>query len=112
MSLEVESQVIRNPEGKVKFWVPSSKGRRHYHLGVWINGTDEELNRISYVEYLLHETFNKPLRRSENRENKFSVTFWTWGMFSIRVTIHFRDGSQKIINYYLSYQLPPEKNAY
>jgi transcription initiation factor IIF auxiliary subunit len=112
MSLEVKSQVILSKEGKVKFWVPSTKGRRHFHLGVWIDGSVEELNRIDHVEYLLHDSFKKPLRRSENRDNKFSVTFWTWGMFTIRVTISFHDGSTKVINYYLSYVLPTDKDAY
>jgi len=112
MSLEVKSQVIRSPEGLVKFWVPSTKGRRHFHLGVWIDGSAEELDRIAHVEYLLNDSFNKPLRRSENRENKFSITFWTWGMFGLRVTIFLRDGTKQTINYYLSYELPTEKSAF
>jgi transcription initiation factor IIF auxiliary subunit len=108
MTISIRNQVIQNPDGKIKFWRPPGKTSEQYHIGIWVDGDDNELDRIAKVEYLLHPTFRRRRRSSENRANKFQITIWTWGLFTIDVTVHFKDGSTNAFNYLLSYTLPPD----
>ncbi|MBX3134295.1 MAG: hypothetical protein KF689_13010 [Gemmatimonadaceae bacterium] len=108
MPYSVKNQVIRNADGQIKFWVPSEGGREHYHVGLWIEATPEELDRIEEVEYELDPSFRRRVRRSANRDNKFGITIWTWGMFEVGVKIHLHGGEVRTLSYYLSYELPPD----
>jgi transcription initiation factor IIF auxiliary subunit len=106
MAFSVERQIIRNPEGKIKFWKPNENAREHFHIGVWIEGSEKDLDSIERVEYILHPSFRRNVRSSASRKNKFSITIWTWGMFMIDVEIHLKDGAKEKIQYYLDYELP------
>jgi transcription initiation factor IIF auxiliary subunit len=108
MTFSIERQIIKNPQGKIKFWKPTSTAREHYHIGIWIEGAAEELNNVSHVEYKLPASFKRPERSSSNRGNKFSITIWTWGIFMMDIYIHMRDGSVQKIQYYLDYKLPAD----
>lgn len=111
MTLSVARQVITNPEGKIKFWKPEGNWREHFHLGIWIEGSQSELDSIMRVEYTLHPSFKRPVRSSSNRANRFSITIWTWGMFMIDVAIFFHDDTVSHIQYYLSYDLPEDNGT-
>lgn len=111
MAFSVERQVIKNPEGKIKFWKPSENGREHFHVGIWIEGSDKELDSVDHVEYTLHPSFKRPMRSSSSRNNKFSITIWTWGMFMIDVAIFMKNGETHNIQYYLSYELPSDDGS-
>jgi transcription initiation factor IIF auxiliary subunit len=108
MTFSIERQIIKNPQGKIKVWTPNGNGQEHFHIGIWIDGTEQELDSVDHVEYKLHPSFTKPVRTSSNRANKFSVTIWTWGMFEIDVAIYLQDGSVQRLKYYLSYELPAD----
>ncbi len=112
MPYEIKSNVIRNIDGKIKYKQFKENGRKHFHLGVWIDASERELDEIDYVEYKLHPSFKRQTRKSKNRPNDFSVTFWTWGMFNIEVSIHFHSRETKVINYYLEYTLPSDSAEY
>ena len=111
MSLHFKNQIIKNQSGQIKYKVFHEGGKEHYHIGVWVEGDDNELDSIQRVEYLLHPTFKRPLRSFESRDNKFSVTFWTWGMFMIRVSIFFKNGIIEKRDYYLGYELPEDNGS-
>ena len=108
MTLRLDQQVIRNPQGRIKYRRFHPTGREHYHLGLWLEGPDDVLDRVDAVEYRLHPTFRTPLRRSKNRPNKFSITFWTWGMFEVEATVHFEDGATEALSHFLQYELPAD----
>ena len=112
MAYTIKSNVIRNIDGKVKYKQFIESGKKHFHLGVWVDATDRELDEIEYVEFLLHPTFQNQKRKSRNRPNNFSITFWTWGMFSINVSIHLHSGEAITLDYYLEYSLPSMTNEY
>jgi transcription initiation factor IIF auxiliary subunit len=111
MNLQVKCQIVVTDDGKVQYRKPVAGGREHFPISVWIDGSASDLRSIASVEYLLHSTFRRPSRSSENSLNKFLITFWTWGMFNIAVTIHFKDGTTEKIPYYLSYELPPDNGS-
>lgn len=112
MSYTVKSNVIRSIEDKIKYKQFKDNGRKHFHLGVWVEASERELDEIEFVEYELHPSFKRKNRNSRNRPNNFSVTFWTWGMFNIKVSIHLHSGETKNIDYYLEYSLPSDRNEY
>jgi len=112
MPYKVMNNVIRNVDGKIKYKQPNENGRKHFHLGVWVEATDRELDEVEYVEYKLHPSFKNQFRKSSNRPNNFSVTFWTWGRFTIVVSIHLHSGETKIIDHNLEYSLPSDRAEY
>jgi transcription initiation factor IIF auxiliary subunit len=106
MPITVQHSVIKSVNDLVKYKIFQEGGRRHYHVGIWVEGTSEELSNIISVEYKLHPSFAKQIRKSENRRNKFSVTIWTWGIFQIEVTCSLKDASSLVLKHNLEYQLP------
>jgi len=88
------------------------RGKKHFHLGVWVDASQRELDEIEFVEYTLHPTFKKTNRHSRNRPNNFSITFWTWGVFNIKIAIHLHSGEIVNMDYYLEYELPSDNSEY
>lgn len=111
MTLSFNREIIKTSEGQIKYRLFHDGGREHYHIGIWLEGDKEELDDVEKVEYELHPSFKRRLRSSSNRENNFSITIWTWGMFNIEATVHFKDGSSRKHTYYLSYELPPDTGS-
>jgi len=112
MPYQIKSNVIKSIDGKIKYQQLNENGRKHFHLGVWLEATERELDEVEYVEYKLHPSFKKQIRKSSNRPNNFSITFWTWGMFTIQVLIHLHSGETKDIDFYLEYSLPSQGSEY
>lgn len=108
MTLKLNSTIIRNPEKRIKFKTFRDGGKEHFHIGVWVEGDDQELDEIESVQYKLHPSFKKQVRESLARSNNFSITFWTYGMFNIEVTVVKTDGINETMNYYLEYELPDD----
>lgn len=108
MSYRFDRKLIKNPDGKVEFRRFRAGGRDHYHIATWLEGSDEELDRVARVEYRLHPSFKRPVRSSSDRGNKFSITLWAWGMFNVDAVLHFQDGTSESHNYYLNYELPDD----
>jgi transcription initiation factor IIF auxiliary subunit len=108
MGLAVKQNVIRSVDGRIKYKKFSDAGREHYHLGVWLDGEDRVLDEIDYVEYELHPSFKNRVRKSSNRKNSFSATFWTWGMFDIEVRVHYFSGDVDTLTHALEFSLPAD----
>src|SRR4051812_27706932 len=49
------------------------QGSDYWKWSVWIDGTDEELDKIESVEYTLHPTFPNPVRVVDGRATKFRL---------------------------------------
>ena len=113
MSYRLRNNLIRNPAGKIKYRRFHPNGYDHYHIGVWLEAdSDRELDRVESVEYRLHPTFRNRIRRSSNRGNAFSITFWSWGTFVIEATIQLVGGGTVEIRYQLAYDLPVDDSEY
>jgi transcription initiation factor IIF auxiliary subunit len=113
-TFRLSNSVIRSPEGKIKFRRFSPNGYEHYHIGVWLESDDPEgLNLVSEVEYELHPTFATRVRRSRNRANNFSITFWSWGTFRVKAKVFLVDRDEPIfVEHDLQYDLPADDSAY
>lgn len=68
---------------------------------VWIEGPDEELDRIEEVNYLLHPTFKKRNRQSRERAKKFRIASSGWGEFRIFAVLRGKDGGRQRLKHWL-----------
>ena len=110
MAFKMCNSVIRDPQGRVKFKRLSGPGADHYHIGVWVEADDPaQMERVTHVEYLLHPSFGNRLRRSENRKNDFSITFWAWGVFEVEARVFVQGQPEpERITHFLDIKLPAD----
>jgi len=67
-------------------------GEDWWKWAVWIEGRDEALDRIDFVEWILHSTFPDPIRKIRDRASKFRLETGGWGTFRIVGCLHLKDG--------------------
>ncbi|KPJ66359.1 MAG: hypothetical protein AMJ45_03955 [Syntrophobacter sp. DG_60] len=62
---------------------------------IYLEGEASELDKIEYVEYILHPTFPNPIVKVANRESNFSLEAEGWGEFMVKLNLFMKDGSVK-----------------
>lgn len=114
MRFALRNSVIRNPKGKIKYRRFKPNGYEHYHVGLWVEAPNsDDLDQVTHVVYTLHPTFRNRVRRSSDRMNNFSVTFWSWGAFAVSAELFFSDSDQPIsISGELTFELPESDSEY
>ncbi|KAF9179439.1 hypothetical protein BGZ51_006922 [Haplosporangium sp. Z 767] len=60
-------------------------------MGVNANGEEETMPYVDYVEYILHQTFEQPLRKVT--EYPFVLQEKGWGEFDMKIMLHFVEKS-------------------
>ncbi|MEO9779005.1 MAG: pYEATS domain-containing protein [Sedimentitalea sp.] len=101
MAFHLRNSLIKNRDGLVKFKIFPGGRNRHYHVGVWTEADDPlEMARVAEVRYVLHSSFRNKDRVSRSRENGFSVTFWSWGTFTVRAKVIFVNGDTEDLEPY------------
>ncbi|MBL7161086.1 MAG: hypothetical protein ISS57_00660 [Anaerolineales bacterium] len=68
---------------------PSSEG--WWDWAVWLEGPEDDLEEVAYVEYVLHPTFPNPVQKVTDRDSGFRLGARGWGEFNIKVRVHFAD---------------------
>ncbi len=112
MSLRARHKLIKDREGRIKYRKFSENGREHFHIGIWLDGTNAELDSIETVSYTLHPTFPDRVRASSDRDNKFAISIWTWGVFTIEVEVAYKgDRAPSTFNYNMSFTLPADTGS-
>jgi len=87
------------------------EGNDWWKWAVWIDGSDEALDRIEFVEWALHPTFPNPIRKISNRTNKFRLDTAGWGVFPIVARLKLKDGQQIKQHHYLKLRYPDGKQT-
>jgi transcription initiation factor IIF auxiliary subunit len=82
------------------------EGEKWWKWAVWIEGRDEALDRIDFVEWALDPTFPNPIRKIHNRASKFRLETGGWGMFPIVARVQLKDGQQTKLSHYLKLHYP------
>lgn len=100
-------KVMTDAKGRIEFRHRPG-GRKHFHLAIFVHEPDEILDTIRMVEYKLHETFKQPIRQNDDRASAFTEHFYTWGIFTVFVTVLFKDGRMEKFRFPLDYELPPD----
>jgi transcription initiation factor IIF auxiliary subunit len=78
-------------------------GDGRYDWTVYVKAEEPVLDRIEYVEYMLHPTFPEPVRRIDTRENDFSLSANGWGEFLILARVFFKNGESVNVEHWLSF---------
>lgn len=67
------------------------KGKRFYAVELWLQGkTPEVLDAVTKVVYLLHETFEEPVRTVTSRADGFLLSIVIWGSFPVHAEVYLR----------------------
>ncbi|KAK3848531.1 MAG: yeats family-domain-containing protein [Linnemannia gamsii] len=74
-------------------------------MGVNANGEEESLPYVDHVEYILHHTFEQPLRKVT--KFPFVLQEKGWGEFDMKVMIHFVDNAEQpvMLDHDLNFQM-------
>ncbi|KAF8937569.1 hypothetical protein BGZ58_002482 [Dissophora ornata] len=74
-------------------------------MGINANGEEEPLPYVEYVEYMLHQTFEQPLRKVT--EYPFVLQEKGWGEFDMKIMLHFADKSTSpfVLDHDLNFQM-------
>jgi predicted acylesterase/phospholipase RssA len=81
------------------------QGNDRWRWWVWVEGPEDNLNKIDHVIYTLDRTFPNPIREVTDRQSKFRLETAGWGTFPVKATIIRKDGvkEQLIHNLRLTY---------
>ena len=77
------------------------EGEDWWKWAVWIEGPDEALDRIDFVEWTLHPSFPQPVRKCKERASKFRIETGGWGGFPIVARVQLKDGQQTKLLHHL-----------
>ncbi|KAF9903546.1 hypothetical protein BX616_001596 [Lobosporangium transversale] len=74
--------------------------------GVNANGEEEQMPYVDHVEYILHQSFEPPVRKVT--EYPFSLQEKGWGEFDMKIMLHFVDKSVPpfVLDHDLHFQSP------
>ncbi len=81
-------------------------GDNWWNWSVWIEGSSEELNAVSSVEWRLHPTFANPIRRRDDRNTNFRLDTSGWGAFPIHASVYMKSGVIEKLQHYLKLHYP------
>lgn len=82
------------------------EGNDWWNWAVWVEAADEALDRIKYVEWMLHPTFPTPIRKISDRAGKFRLETGGWGVFPIKARLQFKDGQTLSLRHDLELHYP------
>jgi transcription initiation factor IIF auxiliary subunit len=82
------------------------QGNDWWKWWVWLEGPDEDLDRIDHVVYTLHATFPDPVRTCTDRLSKFRLQSSGWGMFTIHASVVDKDGNSFKLKHLLELEYP------
>ena len=93
--MDIKIQTIKKEEKPIRF---RSEGKLHWKIGIRLEGKDDDLDKISFVEYELHPTFKQRIRHSRDRDTNFEIEIRTYGYFKIKATLFFNDSTSIVVN--------------
>ncbi len=93
----------------MNFFVAQSQkyeGNQWWKWSLWIEASDEDLDRIESVTYTLHPTFPEPIRTETDRASKFQLRSAGWGIFTIPIEVRLKDGRTIEVEHDLQFSFP------
>lgn len=73
-------------------FIGENHGKRTFAWCTFLDVGRAVLDTVETVEYILHPTFPDPVRRIDDREHCFALLSSGWGVFTIDIRVHFKDG--------------------
>lgn len=85
---------------------PSDDGQDWWAWAVWVDGPDDVLDRVAWVQWTLHPTFPNPTQTVTDRATKFRLDTGGWGVFPIVAHVHLKDGTRFKLRHQLQLHYP------
>jgi hypothetical protein len=63
-------------------------GHNYWNWSAWIEASPEELDKLDFVTWILHPTFNPSRIQNRSRDTKFRLDTSGWGTFVLRAQLH------------------------
>ena len=82
-----------------------------WNWSVWLEAPPKDLEQIDHVEYTLHPTFPKPVRRVSDPSTKFKLDTGGWGTFTIRAKAVMKNGKEVPLIHDLKLHYPSGEEA-
>jgi hypothetical protein len=73
---------------------------------VWLDGREEDLDKVQSVKYVLHPTFPDPVRVVTDRQSKFRLSALGWGEFSITAEVSTNMGESFSLERWITFKDP------
>ena len=83
-----------------------SKDDPWWDWSVQLQGAQSELDRVKYVEYVLHPSFPNPVRRVADADTGFRLKTAGWGAFTVRARVVMKDGTEEKLQHELELRYP------
>lgn len=82
------------------------EGDDWWSWSIWVEGSDQDLDKVKHVVYTLHSTFRNPVRTITSRKTKFKLESEGWGVFTIYATVTLKNGKDVYLQHelYLEYE--------
>ena len=71
--------------------------------------TGKDLDTVKSVEYILHPTFENPVRTVRNRSSGFKMDTNGWGTFPLKAIVHLNDGKEILLKHEIVLRKSPPK---
>lgn len=67
-----------------------------------------ELDKVAFVEYVLHPSFRNPLVKVKDPTDGFVLSASGWGWFTLKAFVHMKSGGKRTLKHDLElYERPP-----
>lgn len=86
-------------------------GNKRWAWSVWLEGTDAELDKIDFVNYILHPSFPNPVVTINDRANNFRLESVGWGQFMIYIKVFTKDKQEVELQHYLTLDFPEQEKT-
>ena len=95
---------VLEPESYSKDILYKQSGNKKLYK-VWLYLKGQDLPYVENVTYILHSSFHNPQKivRRTPSNNNCSLVIWTWGLFIVKGTTLFKDGSKYEMSHSLTY---------
>ncbi len=102
--------MYQEPQFRIGQWAEYvSKDR--WKWSCWVEASDEDLDRINSVTWILHPTFTPSRVNVATRSNKFRLDSGGWGTFTVRATLHFDNKDTLELHHALKLRYPESQSA-
>lgn len=71
--------------------------------------TGSDLPKVDHVEYILHPTFQQPLRTIVDPTEGFKLDSAGWGAFKLKALAHMKDGQKILLSRDMRLDYEPKK---
>lgn len=82
------------------------QGEDKWKWSAYLVGPD--LEQVANVEYILHPSFKRPLRKVDDPTSGFIMTTSGWGTFQMKAIVHMNDGTQQLLTHQVKLEYKPE----